>query len=342
MSGLERFDYCVSNPPYQEEKTARKGAISTTIDIFPYFYDLGIKISYKMSMIFPGGRWIQKSSKCVWIADLIYPTVNKIWWHPNGDEKISKNEKIFPNVRIMDGISIVYVDSESEKFELNGVSFNRPKKNEILPMHKELTSIAQKGVSFGEGTCKTKKASSDFFKIRSFWAERNPEKVSLIEDGDVFKKSVKAWLGNSTPGSGKKVVEYYMDYYSVDWTSARLKMFKKWKVVGSQGHVSKQPEVAKYHVVDNEHLVNETWMIFGNFDTEEEAINYQKYLSSKTGKTLLKASSGGKLGQWGAFMPDLDDYSSNNKNINWNKPLDPQLYKLFGLTDDEIKVVEES
>lgn len=41
----------------------------------------------------------------------------------------------------------------------------------------------------------------------------------------------------------------------------------------------------------------------------------------------------------GKRVPDLKDYSSNAV-VDFNKDLDVQLYKLFGLTDSEIKYVE--
>lgn len=57
----------------------------------------------------------------------------------------------------------------------------------------------------------------------------------------------------------------------------------------------------------------------------------------------MKAGSGSRdrIGHTiASFVPDLGDYTSNNPDINWDEPLDPQLYKLFGLTEKEIAEVE--
>jgi hypothetical protein len=39
-------------------------------------------------------------------------------------------------------------------------------------------------------------------------------------------------------------------------------------------------------------------------------------------------------------VPDIMDYTSGNKFIDFTKDLNKQLYELVGLTDDEIKYVE--
>ena len=42
----------------------------------------------------------------------------------------------------------------------------------------------------------------------------------------------------------------------------------------------------------------------------------------------------------GKKVPDLLDYSANNKLIDFSKDLDTQLYAIVGLTADEINFIE--
>lgn len=40
-------------------------------------------------------------------------------------------------------------------------------------------------------------------------------------------------------------------------------------------------------------------------------------------------------------MPDLEDYTGNNPVINWDEPLDEQLYELWGFEDEHIQIIED-
>lgn len=119
------------------------------------------------------------------------------------------------------------------------------------------------------------------------------------------------------------------------------KIYSKYKVCAVK-EAGAYSDSATYRVVGNNTVIGESWYIFGLFNTEQEAINYKKYLDTKTVRKLLSESKGGKMKTWGHFVPDLEDYTSRNPHIDWDKPLDPQLYKLFNLTNEEINTIENS
>lgn len=351
---IEKFDYVISNPPYQLSNTAKRvGSDSTAVNIFQHFYEAGLYIANDLSMVFPGGRWMQRSQGMNGTADMIFSTASSIDWFPNGDEiEAHKKTSLFQGIRIPDGISVVTSIKNNSSFILNGIKANRPKNKEIVPLQKEYTSIVEKGAAFSRKFLKDRKSSVNIFGLRSFWTEKYPETVSRTELGDPFEKSVKAWLGDEVPGKAKRVREYYIDYNSVKWNDKRNYIASRWKVVGSQGYVSKSPSYATYQVIDNEHILGETWMVFGDFKTSQEAENYKDYIVSETGKVLLDASKGAKLAGWGSFVPDLEDYTNNNPVFTPDADLpegheykgfslDERLYKLFKLTEEEIAVIEE-
>ena len=137
---------------------------------------------------------------------------------------------------------------------------------------------------------------------------------------------------------------------SVKWNPARKFIRKQWKVVGPMGNVSKYPNTAKYSLIDNDCIVGDSWVVFGNFKTKTEAANYLEYLRSPVIKDLLKSSSGGKLTRWGTFVPDLEDYTSKNPLFQSNKTLgkaheyygldlEDRLHLLFGLSDTEKQLI---
>ena len=54
---------------------------------------------------------------------------------------------------------------------------------------------------------------------------------------------------------------------------------------------------------------------------------------------MLEASKAGKIGQWGRYVPDLQDYTFNSNVIDWSETkmtLDEQLFILFDFTTEDI------
>lgn len=77
----------------------------------------------------------------------------------------------------------------------------------------------------------------------------------------------------------------------------------------------------------------ETYLDIGVFPTEQEAINFDKYLKCKFTRYLLRQaiSSLNVTRECFRFVP-CEDFTEE-----WN---DEKLYAKYGLTDDEIAVVE--
>lgn len=83
--------------------------------------------------------------------------------------------------------------------------------------------------------------------------------------------------------------------------------------------------------------------LYTAFDTEEEALNFLKYLKSKFLRILVSAR---KITQHATsrvycFVPAQN--FTNNSDIDWSKPIseiDAQLYKKYDLSDEEIRFIE--
>lgn len=336
------FAAVVSNPPYQtstgdEEDTANQ----TVVNVFQYFYFVSLDISEKTSMIFPGGRWMQKSLSASAFANEMIATVNSVDWYPNGDEV--GVTKLFETARIHDGLSIVYSDKNlSDQITLNGMKVDRPKEDEILPLQKEYAPIVVKAKNLKFDSVAKNRTPIGLFGFSSNFTMVSPDLVTPIESKHSYENPIKALMGNEVPGTGKSVREYWIDESSVTWTTKRKEVFSSWKVVASQGHIAKFPSGVKYRVVPPGYILGWVYVVVGSFQSEYEAENYKKYLSSKVSRLLADSSRGGKTLSWCVFVPDLKDYTDSNPHIDWSQPLDPQLYKLLNLTPTEIKIVEAS
>lgn len=87
----------------------------------------------------------------------------------------------------------------------------------------------------------------------------------------------------------------------------------------------------------------QTFISVGVFDTELEAENLSTYLKTKFLRTMLgilKVTQDNKKSTW-MFVP-LQDFTPNS-DIDWSKSIheiDLQLYKKYGLSDEEINFIE--
>lgn len=334
-----QFDYAISNPPYQQSIAGEmtKGKNGFVVNIFHEIYHTGKSIAENVTIIMPGGRWMQRSTGCQTMADYFFSVADTITWFPNGKE--DNVHRIFDSVMINDGVAIVESFSHSlQTLQLNGVERPRPARDEILPLRHHAVSILDKVTQQYTQNIQHRKSGRMVFGFASNWVEKHPELVS--KTADTFENPIGAYLGNAISGSGKRVEHFWIDRNTVDWTPERLATFGAWKVVGTQGNVSKDPAKTHYFLVEPDHVIGESWLVVGAFDTKEEAVNYQQYISSKFARYLLRESQGGKIRAWGTFVPDLGDYTAANPVMDWSKSLDPQLYTVFGLTDAEIAVIE--
>lgn len=332
------FTAVVGNPPYQVLVGATQ-ANNDANSVFHHFYTIARQVGWHASLIFPGGRWMQRSARFGELSEAILPTVAQVTWYANGDEPVGR--EVFPQARIRDGVAVVYTSRESIPATVlwNGFLIPRPQEGSIHPLQRELTPLALKAKAFNRVSVTSRRSATNFFAVRSYYTSRHPGQVVPIDETPSFP-AVKAFLTNAVEGSGKKVREYWLAEEAVRWTPERRAMLTSWKVVATQGGLSKDPQRETYRVVGNEHLVGESLLIVGSFPTREEAVNYSAYLNCPLTKCLLEASKGGKARWWGWFVPDLGDYTSAHPFINWEQPLEPQLYKLLELTPEEVTLVQ--
>ena len=86
-----------------------------------------------------------------------------------------------------------------------------------------------------------------------------------------------------------------------------------------------------------------TFLSVGAFNTEDEAVTCEKYLKTKFARTLLGVLKATQNGSKACYrMVPLQDFTSAS-DIDWSKSIheiDLQLYKKYGLSDEEINFIE--
>lgn len=334
---VRTFDHCLSNPPYQENSFEREKAITECRDIYHFFHQLGTLIAVKTSMIYPGGRWMQRSNRKA--ANIIYGNVMKIEWYENA--KNHSTEKIFPHAIINDGVSIILADRiGTETVSYNGGMIQKTD-DLILPVGKTINNVLLRK-SFNNNVS-YRRQSTNVNGIRTYAVERNPENYvrlmeyesrllekfmalentfskqkfveyvgvhgSLLGDHHADENMVLGYLGNSSVGSAKRSEFYWFDKKYMRNTVQSVGVFSCWKVCVSQGRMNKQPETGNYFVLPENVAVGETTTVVGVFGSKLEAVNYAGYLNSGVGRIGLAMGAGGGSRTWGLFLPDLGDYS---------------------------------
>ena len=129
-------------------------------------------------------------------------------------------------------------------------------------------------------------------------------------------------------------------WFVVDRTTIKnnLSFIDEWQVVVSSANAGGQKRDNQIEIIDNHSAFGRSRVALASFKSEQEAQNFFKYMQTYIVRFMFLMTDEA-LTSLGKRVPDLKDYSSNAV-VDFNKDLDVQLYKLFGLTDSEIKYVE--
>ena len=344
------FDAVVGNPPYQEETAKQQSATNgqaRSKSIFQYFQMAADDISTgAVSLIYPGARWIHRSGKGM--AQFGLDQINdvrleKIDFYPDSQD-------IFHDVAIADGISIVYKNAKKKTpgftyvYHKNGVATVVEMSNpgeELIPLNPQDGSVVKKVMGFVEDNglayVHDRILSQKLFGIESSFVEENPDKVRLYTtDEEVdFSTEIKLFTNDKAGKAGRST--WYVADRSV--ISVSKEYIDEWQVVVSSANAGGQKRDNQIEVIDNHSAFGRSRVALGSFKTQEEAVNFFNY--SRTALIrFMYLMTDESLTSLGKKVPDIMDYSSASELIDFSKDLNKQLYKLVGLTEEEISYVE--
>ena len=117
-------------------------------------------------------------------------------------------------------------------------------------------------------------------------------------------------------------------------------MIDKYKVVVSSANAGGQKR-------DNQLEILEPYTAFGRsrlalkaFNSKQEAENFFNFVNSKFIRYAFLLTDE-NLSSFAKLVPDLVDYTENQKLIDFTRDIDKQFTKLLGLTSEEVKRIEE-
>jgi len=333
-----RFDFVVSNPPYQITTASDiSQQMPTVTNIFHFFQNISKFIAKRTVMIYPAGRWIQHSGKNLkqFAINMLNDTKTvSIDVHGNGDHT---KKKLFPTARIPDGVCIVVWDSSvnQKQIRINGSLVDRPGED-ILPIDTGIALIIDKVKAVmeeqGWTPLSNRVSARSLYSIESSFAGRNPDLVFPIDSHPEPPKHLKEPIRlftNDKEGTGGKPVWYWTEKSNIKTNS---QLIDKYQV--TTGSAVRGKKDIKTEIVPRGSAHGRSRLSLAHFETLEEAEKFSNFVNTKLIQRLFMASIDGALSNFGKFVPDLGEYVRDYT--------DQDLYELFGLTNKEVEYIESS
>jgi hypothetical protein len=324
-----KFDVVIGNPPYQEETKD-----TSDKPIYNYFMDNAYKIADKVCFITPA-RFLFNAGKTPkkWNEKMLNDKHLKVAFYEQ------KSDEVFANTDIKGGVAITYRDANRDFGKIG-----------TFTHFEELNSIIRKVVDNKFESIEPIISVQMDYKFNS--------KYKIPQAGltsNIFDKQSELFYENKINNNQAKIIGRFNSKRAFRFINEEYlilpKNYNKYKVFlpesngsGAIGEVLSTPLVGEPLV--GEPLVGhtQTFISFGAFETREEAESLLKYIKTKFARTMLgtlKITQHNKAPTWKNvplqnFTPDSD--------IDWSKSIpeiDRQLYKKYGLSEQEIAFIEE-
>ncbi len=342
-----KFNAIVGNPPYQEvvaQKESTNGQ-KVSVSIFQYFQIISDRLGRYISLIYPGARWIHRSGKGFeqfGLTQINDPHLCLLKFFPNSTD-------IFKEVGIADGLSIVMKDTQKKDrgfkyiYSKNGkeVSVYADNPGEELfslnPLDSEIATLLNQAIQ--KYSCLHEAILPRcLFSIESDFVEKNPSLVREYEDEESINldTEIKLFTNDKAGKSGR--ARWYIANRDVIKTG--VEYLDRWKVIVSSANAGGQKRSNQITIVDNHSAFGRSRVALKTFATKQEAKNFFKYATSEIIRFafLLTDES---LTSLAKKVPDLLDYSDSNGLIDYSGNVNEQLYKLFGIDDQNQQHIKE-
>ena len=310
-----KFDYTISNPPYQLEAAVNEsnGSSTNSVNIFHIFQEAAMKNSKATAMIYPGGRWMQPVRGLKEFQKLLISSEHfkYLEWYPNGDD-IPRDKKIFPTARIQDGVSIVVWDKGFKNdgkitFFDQQIKINQLEFIPTDPYKAKLISTLVNSMKCNKVDSLSHRVSArTLYGIESSFVEQNPKKVradSEMPPADMI--SPIRLFTNDKSGTGGNPTWYWIE--KEDIPNNQVEELTKWQVITSSAIKASQKKFV-FDIIKPNEAHGRSRVSLAAFDTKVEAMNFKRYLEDPIIQDLLVASAPGMLTNLGVFVPDLKKY----------------------------------
>lgn len=327
-----KFDYVIGNPPYQDVTDSDSNRMPP---VYNLFMDAANEVSNVVELITPA-RFLFNAGYTPkeWNEHMLNdPHFKVLFYEPN-------NEGIFPNTEIKGGIVISYRDSKKD-FGSIGTFTKYPELNKILKKVKASCSVYMDSIIYPTLS----------FKLSQLMLTEHPDSIGRLRTSAF--KTLDIIFHENKPNDGheyiimvgvlnnKRTRRYVRRDYIVDG-SGTLDMYTL-LVPNASGNGKFGEKLSSAEIAEPGVAFSQSFNGFGCFDNNECALNVERYIKTKFARAMLgvlKITQHLPAPKW-RFVP-LQDFSPAS-DIDWTQPIpaiDRQLYRKYGLTDEEIAFIE--
>ena len=336
-----KFDFCIGNPPYQDESLGDNSTY--TPQVYNKFLDASFEIADKVAMIHPARFLFNAgSTPKIWNEKMLQDEHFKILDY----EEDASN--VFSNTEIKGGVAISYHDKSSD-FGAIGVFTKFKELNTIL--HKVLNS---EGFKTMQDIVITRTA----FRLTDRMHEDFPEVMSQLSKGHPYDMSTNIFdripqvFNEEQPNdadefisilgreNNNRVCKYIKKEYV---NSPKNLYFYKAFMSSANGNGMFGENLTPPVIYGPGVGATETFISIGSFENRQDAENLVNYIKTKFLRAMLnilKTTQHLTPDVW-KYVP-LQDFTAQS-DIDWSKSIyeiDQQLYKKYGLSQEEIDFIE--
>lgn len=356
--GKKLFDFCIGNPPYQDSTSTNNRQSA----VYPFFYDSAEKIANRYILISPA-RFLFSTglTQKEWNQKMLMDTHLKV------EDYISDSSDVFPNTDIKGGVAIIYRDKNKKFGAIEEFIPDEHLRTIVKHFKKDIEHSLSSIIYGGRSDLKFNKLFLNDYpnskQDRLYAIQKKHSKVIELSPNEEYElksstMEVLSYVFNDDASSnnanvyrilglveGKRVIKTIPEKYMTPRYSNNNIM--KYKVMvpesngsGEFGEVLSSPLVAVPRM-----SATPTFISIGCFNTEIEANNLLKYIKTKLVRTLLgvlKKTQHNAAPNW-SYVP-LQDFTSSS-DIDWSQSIydiDQQLYKKYGLSQEEIDFIEKN
>lgn len=327
-----KFDVIIGNPPYQEETESDS---TRKPPIYNFFMEQTYKIGNVVELITPA-RFLFNAGYTpkAWNEKMLNdPHLKVEYYEPD-------SEKVFDGITIKGGIAITYRDARNDYGKI-GVFTKYPYLNSILK------HVENKGFNSIENII----SSPLSYQLSDKMKNEHPELLDRLRSSAF--STLKEIFYESKPHDQKDYISFVglLDnkrvrrYIQNDYIEDKSGTLNSWKLLlpkaigtGTFGETLSAPVIAEPGVG-----YTQTFIGIGKFDSKEETVNLNQYIKTKFLRTMLgilKITQDCPGPKW-KYVP-LQDFTSKS-DIDWTTSItdiDQQLYKKYGLDENEINFIE--
>lgn len=335
-----KFDYIVSNPPYNSDFSNSGDNGNYAAPVYNDFLDAAYEVGNKVEMIHPA-RFLSNAGSTPkdWNKKMLNDPHLKVLYYEQD------SSKIFSNTDIKGGIAITYRDETKNYGAID-----------VFTPYEELRTINSKVSTLSKQSIKDIIYTQNKFNLDILYSV-HPEYQSNIGSGgkdkrfrnNIFEK-VPCFVTEPIHQSDIAVIGVVKNkrtwrYIAEEYVDFEHENLRKWKVIVPRANgkgLLGEPLSSPVVIAPNQGYT-QTFLGIGAFDSEIEANNLLKYVKSKFLRTMLsvlKVDQHNERETW-AKVP-IQDFTSNS-DIDWSKSIpeiDQQLYHKYGLSEEEINFIE--